>query len=394
MESFFDSYIFFILLAAALVPALVLGLCRKRLSYYGFGVSLVFLCFLFSTSKHAWMFLLAFLVVEVFNVEFYLHRKIKGTAGKAHFVIALILALAPLTTYKICEIWSFPLLGFLGISYITFKVLQMVLETHDGLIEKMNVFECLYFLVFFGTFESGPIDRSRRFIDDMRAPAPARAEFLDQFGKGLALIIVGLLYSIVLADLFKGWFNPVAFDGSDPAASWITFGHNAFAYAGYLFFNFAGYSLMAMGTGYCFGIKVPRNFRAPFISTDIKDFWNRWHITLSYWLRDFVFMRFTRFALHRKLFKSRLTTACCAFMINMTLMGCWHGLTPDYLMYGAFHGILLSICEVYQKKSAFHKKHRKQNWYKACSWAVTMVCVLFSFCLFSGQLSTFVGWSS
>lgn len=391
MTGFFDSYIFFILLAVALVPALVLGICRKRIAPYGFAVSVIFLVFIFMKTNLAWAYLLGFVVVEVANVEWYLHRKVKGTAGKPHFVIALLIALAPLVTYKITAIAGDGLLGFLGISYITFKVVQMVLETHDGLIEKMNVFECLYFLIFFGTFESGPIDRSRRFIDDMRTALP-RDVYLDRFGKGIALIIVGLLYFIVLADICNGWYHPAAFDVSDPASSWLLFGENALAYAGYLFFNFAGYSLMAMGTGYCFGILVPRNFRAPFISVDIKDFWNRWHITLSYWLRDFVFMRFTRFALHKKLFKSRLTTACCAFMVNMTLMGCWHGLTLDYILYGIFHGILLAGCEVYQKKSHFYKKHRKAKWFKTCSWAFTMVCVLFSFSLFSGQLSTFVGW--
>ena len=117
---------------------------------------------------------------------------------------------------------------------------------------------------------------------------------------------------------------------------------------------------MAMGLGRCFVIAVPANFRAPYIAVDIKDFWNRWHITLSTWLRDFVFMRFVRMATKRKLFSSRLQTACAAYMVDMALMGAWHGLTVDYLAYGIYHGVLLAVTEVYQKRSSFHKRHRKE----------------------------------
>ena len=97
-------------------------------------------------------------------------------------------------------------------------------------------------------------------------------------------------------------------------------------------------------------------------------------------------MRFTQFALKRKLFSSTLTCACVAFMINFVLMGMWHGLTVDYLVYGVYHGVLLASCEAFQKKSKFYKKHRKEGWFRIVSWAVTMVCVFFGFALFSGQV--------
>ena len=128
----------------------------------------------------------------------------------------------------------------------------------------------------------------------------------------------------------------------------------------------------------------------PFASVDIKDFWNRWHITLSFWLRDFVFMRLSRAFMKHKVFSSRITTACVGYVCNMTLMGLWHGLTVDYIAYGLFHGLLLAGCELFQKKSKLYKKHRKSTWFRALSWAVTMVCVFFGFALFSGQVSTCV----
>lgn len=126
-------------------------------------------------------------------------------------------------------------------------------------------------------------------------------------------------------------------------------------YGLYLFFDFAGYSLMAMGASYCFGIKTPRNFRAPFLALDVREFWDRWHITLSTWLRDFVFMRVVKSATRRKLFKERLHTACFGYLVNFMLMGAWHGLTVDYLVYGAYYGALMGATDVYQKKSPFHK---------------------------------------
>ena len=148
-----------------------------------------------------------------------------------------------------------------------------------------------------------------------------------------------------------------------------------------------GYSLMAVGASYCFGIATPQNFRAPFAAQDMKDFWNRWHITLSTWLRDFVFMRFVRMASKRKLFSSRLHTACAAYLVDMLLMGAWHGLTVDYLAYGLYHGVLLALTEVYQKRSAFYKRNKRKRWYRALSWFVTMQLVVIGFALFSGQLT-------
>ncbi len=124
------------------------------------------------------------------------------------------------------------------------------------------------------------------------------------------------------------------------------------------------------------------------MAVDIKDFWNRWHITLSTWLRDFVFMRFVRTATKRKLFANRVQTACAGYLVNMAFMGAWHGLTIDYLAYGVYHGLLLAAAEVYQKRSAFYKRHRRERWYRLLSWFITMQLVVLGFALFSGQIAT------
>ncbi len=122
----------------------------------------------------------------------------------------------------------------------------------------------------------------------------------------------------------------------------------------------------------------------------MKDFRNRWHISLSTWLRDFVFMRFVRMDSKRKLFSSRLHTASAAYLVDMLPMGAWHGLTLVYLEYGLYHGVLLALTEVYQKRSAFYQRNKRKRWYRALSWFVTMQLVVMGLALFSCQLTHFI----
>ena len=145
---------------------------------------------------------------------------------------------------------------------------------------------------------------------------------------------------------------------------------------------------MAVGTGYMLGICVPDNFKKPFISRDMKEFWARWHISLSEWFRDFVFSRFMMLSMHIKWFKSRLNGAAAGFLINMLVMGVWHGLTVHYILYGLYHGILLAVTEIYQKKSKFYKKYKKKTWYALASWGITLNLVMFGFLIFSGHFIT------
>ena len=148
---------------------------------------------------------------------------------------------------------------------------------------------------------------------------------------------------------------------------------------------------MAMGASYCLGIRCPRNFRAPFAAADIVDFWNRWHITLSTWFRDFVFMRFTRWCMHRRLVHGRVRTAQVAFMVDMLVMGLWHGIAPCYIAYGVYHGLLLAATEWMRKKSRFYRAHRHQAWFRVVLWFVTLQLVMFGFAIFSGQVGVALG---
>lgn len=140
--------------------------------------------------------------------------------------------------------------------------------------------------------------------------------------------------------------------------SGLTILGSAYTYGLYLFFDFAGYSSMAVGTAYILGIRLPDNFRQPFISLDMKDFWNRWHISLSTWFRDFIFNRFMMKALKDKWFSDRIYAASAGYVVNMFIMGLWHGLEAHYIEYGLYHGVVLAVTEIYQKNQNFIKGQR------------------------------------
>lgn len=391
---FYTSPSFFMASAFLVVPAAVLGLTGRSMRAYGMTASCLMMALLFTGNPQGLAALGVFLTIASLGA-YAVHRSWcteGGAKSLAVYRAALLSTIVPLVIYKVGAVFDRDLLGFIGISYITFKAVQVLIEMRDGLIERMDPLDYLYFLTFFATFTSGPIDRSRRFVEDIHAPRP-RSDYADLLTRGVMMMFAGAAMQLVLATIARGFY-----DASCAPAGTLTLDAltmpvacrevlRAYGYAAYLFFDFAGYSLMAMGLGRCFGIAVPANFRAPYIAVDIKDFWNRWHITLSTWLRDFVFMRFVRMATKRKLFSSRLQTACAAYMVDMALMGAWHGLTVDYLAYGIYHGVLLAVTEVYQKRSSFHKRHRKKGWYKVASWFVTLQLVVLGFALFSGQVS-------
>ena len=384
--TFYTDPAFFILLAVAVIPAIVLGVMEKSLRGYGFAASIVLLLFMFSKDLQSLAAFVFYLVVASLATGLYFKAKKGGDPPKFAYPVALICVIAPLAIYKVGAVFDQNILGFLGISYITFKAVQMVLEIHDGLIKELSPLDFLYTLIFFPSFTSGPILRSRPFVEDIHRILP-RADYLDMLRRGAVQFIAGAFYKFVCSSVFSiaMWFIPRALGDHSTAA--IVFGEigSAYAYGLYLFFDFAGYSLMAIGVGAALGVNVPANFRAPFLSVDMKDFWSRWHISLSFWLRDFVFMRVVRIIRRRKLVKSRLTASCIGYMANMGLMGIWHGITPNYIAYGLYHGILLSLNEMLQKTD-FYKRNKDKRAYKVCSWFVTMNLVFFGFALFSGQV--------
>ena len=372
--NYFEGNEFFLLLLVVLLIGFVLNYFGKRKDYYILSLSILFAGAIYGKSKSMVVYLLAFIIYQYVLVFIAQRMDLKRLKP------LVMLSILPLVVNKVFAITQLHLLAFIGISYMSFKTIQIMLEISDGLIkEKISVKDYLQFLLFFPTVSSGPIDRSRRFLKEINEVMP-RKDYLELAGDGIYRIALGLLYKVVLSTYVYQML--LALSNTGTVVYSIKY---MYLYTLYLFFDFAGYSLMAVGSSNVLGIQTPMNFNKPFLSIDIKDFWTRWHITLSTWLRDFVFSRVLIQVIRKKWFKNRLHNAAYAYMVNMLVMGFWHGISVSYIAYGFYHGILMSGFEIYQKKSTFYKKHKNKTWYKLISWFVTMNLVMVGFFIFSGE---------
>ena len=372
--NYFEGNEFFLLLFVVLLIGFVLNYFGKRRDYYILSLSILFAGAIYGKSKAMVVYLLAFIIYQYFLV--FIAQRMDSKRLKP----LVMLSILPLVVNKVFALTQLHLLAFIGISYMSFKTIQIMLEISDGLIkEKISVKDYLQFLLFFPTVSSGPIDRSRRFLKEINEVMP-RKDYLELAGDGIYRIVLGLLYKVVLSTYVYQMLLTLSNTGT------VVYSLKyMYLYTLYLFFDFAGYSLMAVGSSNILGIQTPMNFNKPFLSVDIKDFWTRWHITLSTWLRDFVFSRVLMQVIRKKWFKNRLHNAAYAYMVNMLVMGFWHGISISYIAYGFYHGVLMSGFEIYQKKSTFYKKHKNKTWYKLMSWFVTMNLVMVGFFIFSGE---------
>ena len=372
--NYFEGNDFFLLLFVVLLIGFVVNFFEKRKDYYILVLSLLFAGAIYGKSRAMIVYLISFVIYQYFLV--FIVQRIETKRLKP----LVFLSIFPLVINKVFALTSLHLLAFIGISYMSFKTIQIMLEISDGLIkEKISIKDYLQFLLFFPTVSAGPIDRSRRFLKEINEVMP-RKEYLELAGDGVYRIVLGLLYKVVLSTYVYQML--LALNNTGTVVYSIKY---MYLYTLYLFFDFAGYSLMAVGSSNILGIQTPMNFNKPFLSVDIKDFWTRWHITLSTWLRDFVFSRVLMQVIRKKWFKNRLHNATYAYMVNMLVMGFWHGLSVSYIVYGFYHGVLMAGFEVYQKKSTFYKKNKNKNWYKLLSWFVTMNLVMIGFFIFSGE---------
>ena len=371
--SYFEDNEFFFFLILALVVGFIINYLGKKTEYYILALSLVFAIVIYGKNSLMLSYLIAFIIYQYILVMI-----AQRTRDAKHLKILVFLSVVPLIINKVFALTHWHLLAFIGISYMSFKTIQIMIEISDGLIkERISIIDYIQFLLFFPTVSSGPIDRSRRFMVDIKERMP-RDEYLELAGVGVYRVVLGLLYKVVLSTYSYHYLVTLSNFGSlDYSIKYM------YLYTLYLFFDFAGYSLMAVGSSNILGIKTPMNFNKPFLSIDIKDFWNRWHISLSTWLRDFIFSRIVMKSMRHKWFKTRLTTAMVAYMLNMIFMGFWHGLSWSYIIYGGYHGVLMAGFEWYQKKSKFYKKYKQKTAYKVVSWFVTMHLVMIGLLIFS-----------
>ena len=288
--NYFEGNEFFLLLFVVLLIGFILNYFGKRKDYYILSLSILFAGAIYGKSKVMVVYLLAFIIYQYVLV--FIAQKMDSKRLKP----LVMLSILPLVVNKVFALTQLHLLAFIGISYMSFKTIQIMLEISDGLIkEKTSVKDYLQFLLFFPTVSSGPIDRSRRFLKEINEVMP-RKDYLELAGDGIYRIVLGLLYKVVLSTYVYQML--LALSNTGTVVYSIKY---MYLYTLYLFFDFAGYSLMAVGSSNILGIQTPMNFNKPFLSVDIKDFWTRWHITLSTWLRDFVFSRVLMQVIRKKM---------------------------------------------------------------------------------------------
>ncbi|HCW9312962.1 PG:teichoic acid D-alanyltransferase DltB, partial [Staphylococcus aureus] len=272
--------------------------------------------------------------------------------------------------------------GFLGISYVTFKSVQLIMEIRDGSIKEIKVWKLIQFISFFPTISSGPIDRYKRFVKDDKK-VPTGNEYRELVLKAIHMIMLGFLYKYIVAYFINTYaIMPLQLDLHGFVNLWLYM----YAYSLYLFFDFAGYSLFAIAFSYLFGIKTPPNFDKPFKAKNIKDFWNRWHMTLSFWFRDCIYMRSLFYMSRKKLLKSQFAMSNVAFLINFFIMGIWHGIEVYYIVYGLYHAALFIGYGYYERWRKKHPPRWQNGFTTALSIVITFHFVTFGFLIFSGKL--------
>ncbi|HWF12039.1 MAG TPA: MBOAT family protein [Bryobacteraceae bacterium] len=221
----------------------------------------------------------------------------------------------------------------LGISFHTFQSISYVIDVYRGEQKAVTSYvDYALFVAFFPQLVAGPIVRAREFFRDLwNWKPPTGAEWQ----QGFALILTGYVKKLVFADQFalvadKYFGNPTALPGM--ATAWT----GTLAFALQIFFDFSGYTDIAIGVALLFGFHFPENFRRPYLSASITEFWRRWHMTLSRWLRDYIYI---------PLGGNRRGTprTYLNLMLTMLLGGLWHGASWNFVIWGGYHGALLSI---------------------------------------------------
>ncbi|KLE07007.1 MBOAT family O-acyltransferase [Aliarcobacter butzleri] len=234
-----------------------------------------------------------------------------------------------------------PIFKIIGISYITFRTIQAIVDSQNY--GKLSFMEFTSFLLFPTTLLAGPIDRSYRFQEDLKKGYENLT--LQNIGKGWDILIVGVLFKFVIAQLVAMyWLAKI----DENSTNFLDMANSAYSYTTYLFFDFAGYSAMAVGLSFMIGIFIPMNFNHPYLAPNPQDFWRRFHITLGTWLTDYFFKPLYKYLHQYPYLKNRkLLLQNIAITCTFLLMGMWNGLTWYFIFSGFLFGIYSSIHNAY-----------------------------------------------
>jgi alginate O-acetyltransferase complex protein AlgI len=265
----------------------------------------------------------------------------------------------------------------IGLSFITFQAISYVVDVKRGLLTPASTVDFALYLSFFPHVVAGPIVRAREFIPQLASPRNPRDVAV---GAGVVLIAIGLIKKVALADyLAREVVDPVfgvpeAYAAPDVALA-------AYAYAAQIYCDFSGYTDIAIGVALLMGFVFPQNFNCPYRALSFRDFWRRWHMTLSRFLRDFLYIplggnRHGKLQTYRNL------------MITMVLGGLWHGAAWGFVLWGTLHGTALVVEHALRDRGV----RRPPAW---LAWLIVFNVVVFGWILFRSEslelAATFIG---
>ncbi len=259
----------------------------------------------------------------------------------------------------------------LGISFYTFNLVSYGLDVYRGLMPpETNYLTFLSRITFFPTILSGPLTRYR---DLTSTPSPTSEDGQSSLVElGLFNLCLGLAKKVLIADAIATQINPLWVDTTALGllGAWVA----VVGYALQLYFDFSGYTDMATGIAYLLGYQLPQNFNAPYTARNITDFWQRWHMTLSNWFRDYLFLPLSRSLLRRSPTHPDVIRTT-SLILTMTLTGLWHGVNWPFILWGAYHGVMLAV----------HAQTRARRWKPlplSLARAITLLAVLVGWVIF------------
>jgi alginate O-acetyltransferase complex protein AlgI len=267
----------------------------------------------------------------------------------------------------------------LGFSFLSLELVHYSVERSRGKIRDASLIDLAAFALFFPCRIAGPIKRYADFTASV-----ASAELLpENVYRGCLRILSGLVKKVAADYLGRAAVSPVA--ATRPLDAWETM----LAYALQLFLDFSAYSDIAIGISRLMGITVPENFRSPYLSANIQEFWTRWHMSLSSWVREYIFLTFGRVLFKTWLKRYSAVIAALSYLAAFLFVGAWHGLTPNYVAWGAYHGVLLAAYHLYKTSIPLSLATSPMYQSTLVSWggtALTFLAVLIGWVFFRMEL--------
>ncbi len=336
-----------------------------------------------------WRFLLLLLASGAISYLVGLYVEGERPGRKALLALGVALDLAILGYFKYLDFFVAQALNFahsfgfdlplgfvnvtlpVAISFLTFHAISYIVDVYRGRLKaSRSPLDILLYISFFPHLVAGPIVRAHEFLPQLASPR--RAEDFG-FGENMLLILGGLLKKMVIANYLAVRFVDPVF--TDPTQfSRFDLVMAVYAYAIQIYADFSAYTDIAIGVAALLGYRFPQNFNQPYRALGIGDFWRRWHMTLSNWLRDYLYIplggnRYGPLITMRNL------------MLTMLLGGLWHGANWTFLIWGALHGMALVVDHSY-RRSAIYKSVGRRPWAVVIDWAVTFHFVCFCWLFF------------